>query len=75
MKKKTFKPFLISEHILHLILVIITGGARAVIWIVRVLFKQRQFNKMTPEERAAFNQEYANKGRGFKKKKSLTVSM
>lgn len=67
MEKKTFKPMLISEHILHLILVVITGGAWAVVWILRLLVKQRQFKKMTPEERAVFKQKYATKKRDYKK--------
>lgn len=61
MADKTFKPISIKEHILHVVLVLITGGVWAVIWIGRVVLKQREINKMTPEQKAAVKQKIANK--------------
>lgn len=61
MADKTFKPISIKEHILHVVLVLITGGVWAIIWIGRVVLKQREINKMTPEQKAAVKQKIANK--------------
>ena len=56
MADKAFKPISIKEHLFHVILVVVTGGVWAVIWLLRVFLKQREINKMTPEQKASVKQ-------------------
>ena len=56
MADKAFKPISIKELLFHVILVVVTGGVWAVIWLLRVFLKQREINKMTPEQKASVKQ-------------------
>jgi hypothetical protein len=51
MSDKTFKPIRFIEHIFHVVMVVFTGGVWLIVYIPRIILKQRQINKMTPEQR------------------------
>jgi hypothetical protein len=51
---KVLKPIKISEHIIHIILTILTGGTWLIVYLPRVIIKQLQIMKLSPEEKQAF---------------------
>lgn len=51
---KPLKPIKISEHIIHIVLTIFTGGTWLIVYLPRVVIKQLQIRKLTPEEKQAF---------------------
>ena len=54
MAENSVKPMRGIEHIIHWLLILATGGIWVVVYIPRVLLKQREINKLSPEQRAQF---------------------
>jgi hypothetical protein len=51
---KPVNPIKISEHIIHIVLTIFTGGVWLIVYLPRVVIKQLQIMKFTPREKQAF---------------------
>lgn len=69
---KTLKPIKISEHIIHIVLTIFTGGVWLIVYLPRVVIKQLQIMKMSPDEKTAWKQEVKDK---YAKNVTKTKSM
>ena len=44
-----FKPITIKEHVIHAILVFITGGAWLFVYLIRVYLKRREIKRMSDD--------------------------
>jgi len=51
---KALKPIKISEHIIHIVLTIFTEGVWLIVYLPRVVIKQLQMMKMSPDEKTAW---------------------
>ncbi len=51
MSDKTFKPIRVVEHIFHFAMVVFTGGVWLIVYIPRLVLKQREIKKLTPEQK------------------------
>jgi hypothetical protein len=61
MSQKTFKPIRVVEHIFHFAMVVFTGGVWLIVYIPRIIFKQREINKMTPEQKQSVKDDIKSK--------------
>jgi len=52
MSNSPFKPISIKEHLLHVILTLITSGFWLIVYLIRVFLKQREIRKLTPEQKS-----------------------
>ena len=71
---KALKPIKISEHIIHIVLTIFTGGVWLIVYLPRVVIKQLQIMKMTPEEKQAFKNQVSKPNSRKAAKETLTLN-